>query len=101
MDAYLNEGQERESQLTAEEGFLEYITLISQERQALSQALASMWTFLENLENNQVRLSDVNKMKEELTKAEQLVGENETAFLDKEDTVLSALEKCLEQNPTQ
>ena len=101
LGAYLNENKERAEQLTAEESFLEYTTFISQERQAFSQALANMLMFLENLANHQVRLSDVNKMKEDLQKAGQLVSENETALFEKEDAVLSDLEKCFEQNSGQ
>ena len=101
LDAYLNEDAERESRLSAEEMFLEYTTLISQERQALSQALTNMLMFLEKIENNQVRLSAVNRMKEELTKASRMVSENETTLFEKEDVVLSGLEKCFEQNPAQ
>ena len=99
LEAFLNEEEESESLQTPEESFQSYVDSIVLERQAFKQALLSMQQFLQNIEDNKVRRSDVNRLKTQLSDASGLLSENELALSVQEDDIFESLEQCLESAP--
>ena len=101
LEAFLNEEEEREANQTPQEQFQEYVDSIVLERQAFQQALFSMQQFLQNIEDNKVRRSDVNQLKEQLEEASNILSENGFALFEKEDGIFESLEQCLKTSPAQ
>ena len=99
LEAFLNEDEESESNQTPVEGFQSYLNSIILERQAFQQALFSMSQFLQDIEDDKVRRSDVNRMKKQLSEASDLLSENELALSVKGDDIFESLEQCLEPAP--
>ena len=99
LAAYLNEEEDRENNQTPEEKFQEYVSSVILERQAFRQGLSSMLGFLKSIEENKVRRSDVNRLKQKLEDATALLSENDFAFVDKEDAIFESLEKCVVTTP--
>ena len=101
LEAFLNDEEERETNQTPEEQFQEYVNSIILERQAFQQALFSMQQFLQSIEDNKVRRSDVNRMKKQISEASGFLSENEFALSDKEDDIFESLEQCSEPTSSQ
>ena len=100
LEAFLNDEEEREANQTPEEQFQEYVDSIVLERQAFQQALFSMRQFLQNIEDNKVRRSDVDRMKKQLSEASNFLSENEFTLSDREDEIFESLEQCVEPAPS-
>lgn len=101
LEAFLNEEETDMENQTPEERFQNYLDSIILERQAFQKALSGMLQFLSNIEDNKVRRSDVDKMKQQLMGASDLLSENEMALSFKEDGIFESLEQCMETAPSQ
>ena len=104
LEAFLMEEEESMEHQTPEERFQDYLDAIILERQAFQKALTGMSQFLNSIENNEVRLSDVNRMKTQLSDASELLSQNDMALSFKEDGIFDSIEslkQCMETASSQ
>lgn len=96
ITAYSNEEKEREESQTPYEMFQDYVNDTFLERLAIQQAFSVMSGFFKNIEKNgAVKLSEVNRMKNKVSKAFTLLDENNSILSKREGQIVKSLEQCM------
>ena len=85
--------------MNVEDRFAEYVQLVSVERMAFKDSLSALTGFLESLENGQVRRSDFNSLKKQVSEVRSLLEQNEITLSLKSDDIFDSFQTCSEPSP--